>query len=91
MQKETQRAIARTVAKHLIETFGQEIENLTVWETLGDEVPGLDEEVLDQVTKIVFAYIETAEVNVILHDGLVKDDGTVVAEQAWGDFRMLDC
>jgi hypothetical protein len=80
MMIETQRAIARTVAKHLVETFGREIENLTVWETLGDEVPGLDEDLLEQVTKLVFAYIDVAQVSVFLNESRVNDDGTVISE-----------
>lgn len=85
MMIETQRAIARTVAKHLVETFGQEIENLTVYETLADEVPGLEEDALESVTKLVFAYIQSAEVNVFLHEHLVKDDGTVISEDEWSE------
>lgn len=75
------RVIARVIAKDLIETHGNNVENLTVYETVPDEIPGADPEFIELVEKFVFSYIETARVHVELLDFRVKDDGSVKPEE----------
>lgn len=79
MMIETKRAIARNVAKYLIETFGEEIENLTYSEVLQDEVPGVDEDVFDSIVDMTRAYVEVARVNIWFDEDRVRNDGTVIS------------
>lgn len=79
MMKETQRAIARNVAEHLILTFGREIEAPTYSEVLRDEIPGVDEDVFQSILKLTEGYVEVADVDVRFQDWRVKDDGSTIA------------
>ena len=81
MMIETKRAIARNVAKYLIETFGEEIENLTYSEVLQDEVPGVDEDVFDSIVDMTRAYVEVARVNIWFDEDRVRNDGTVISRE----------
>lgn len=85
MMKETQRAIARNVAEHLILTFGREIEAPTYSEVLRDEIPGVDEDVFQSILKLTEGYVEVADVSVRFQDWRVDDDGSIVtlAESDW--------
>lgn len=77
MQAETKKIIARSIAMYLVKAFGEEVENLTVWETVSDEVPGLDQELQDEISNLVFAYLKVAHTEVYFDDWRVNDDGTV--------------
>lgn len=80
MQKETKLGIARGVAKYLIKTFGEEIENLTYSEVLADEIGGVDQELFEEIEQLTRNLVEVAEVEVYFQEWRLKDDGTVMSK-----------
>jgi hypothetical protein len=77
MQIETKKAIAESIAKHLVKTSGKEVGYLTIVETVGSELLGLEGDEQDSIEKFVQAYVEVASVFVNIETYRVDDQGNI--------------
>lgn len=75
MHKETIEAVAQVAVRALVKESGQDVDHLDLTEWLGSELPGLDEDVFDDVLAKAQEYLEIVEVHVeIPFWRLDKDD-----------------
>jgi len=64
MRNELKHTLARGFAKQLIELFGENVENLSVYETVGEELEGLDQDLIDEIEQRVFNFLEVSDIHV---------------------------
>lgn len=83
MSIETSKAIATVVATELVKKYGAEagVDDAIVFEYIMDELPGLDPDKTDEVEKLVYAYIEVAQVHVSIPTIRVNNDGTLRSDE----------
>lgn len=81
MQKEVVFAIAREVARVVLKNATEDIEFLTMSETLDSELPGLDEYEFDKVLRAVDGMIKAASVEFYFSEWRLNDDGSLKPEE----------
>ena len=88
MQKETVFAIAREVARLILQNATDDIEYLTMSETLDTELPGLDEAEFNKILKVVGGMLKVSNGEFYFSEYRLNDDGSVKPEdqmdkEAW--------
>lgn len=88
MQKETVFAIAREVARLILQNATDDIEYLTMSETLDTELPGLDEAEFNKILKVVGGMLKVSNGEFYFSEYRLNDDGSVkpedqVGKEAW--------
>lgn len=80
------RVVAEYVAEKLVRTHGEDVENLSVYETVQSELDHyLDP---DEVEKLVFGFLKVAELHVSIPTFRVGDDGKVkTSEELHADLQ----
>lgn len=81
MQKETVFAIAREVAKQILKNATEDIEYLTMSETLDTELPGLDEQEFEKILKVIDGMLSTSQVEFYFSEWKLNDDGSVKPDE----------
>lgn len=88
MQKETTFAIAREVARLILENAINDVEYLTMSETLDTELPGLDEAEFNKILKVVDGMLKVSNGEFYFSEYRLNEDGSVKPEdhaekEAW--------
>lgn len=88
MQKETVFAIAREVARLILQNATDDIEYLTMSETLDTELPGLDEAEFNKILKVVNGMLKVSSTEFHFFEWRLNEDGSVKPEdqmdkEAW--------
>lgn len=73
------RVVAEHITQKLVRTHGEDVENLSVYETVQSELDHyLDP---DEVEKLVFAFLKVADLHVSIQTFRVSSDGTVKSDE----------
>lgn len=80
MQKETTFAIAREVARLILENAINDVEYLTMSETLDTELPGLDEAEFNKILKVVDGMLKVSNGEFYFSEYRLNEDGSVKPE-----------
>lgn len=64
MQKETIDTLANLIVRSALKAASEDVEALTIAEYLGDELPGLDEDVSESIYNRALEFLKIAEVHI---------------------------
>jgi hypothetical protein len=77
MQIETKKAIAQSIAKHLVKTLGEDVTDMAIEDAVFSELAGLDMDEQISIEKFIRAYAEVASVFINIETFRVDDEGNV--------------
>jgi hypothetical protein len=80
MQKEVAFAVAREVARVILKNATENVEFLTMSDTLDSELPGIRQAEFDKILKVIVGMLEASEMEFYFLEWKLNDDGSIKSD-----------